>query len=157
MGTKLANAWNLNKPKITNWWVNDWGGDINQLFSAISRSSDIKLNGIYKNNYLGEISLAIVMEEITKASAVIASVAGVLKSLGVSVQEVEQGIKGIVPPKKAPTVTATSPSVDTLPAPTETFPTTDQLTPGSTNKTLLYVGLGGALLVGGYLLMKKKK
>jgi hypothetical protein len=158
LGTNLANAWNKDKNKITNWWVNDWGGDINILKQAINRSSNIALSGMYRNASLGEpVTIATVTAAITSATAVIASVAGVLKSLGVSVQEIESGIKNIIPSKNAPTVTATSPSVERLPDASNTYPTENQLTPGTTDKTLLYVGLGGALLVGGYLLMKKKK
>jgi hypothetical protein len=153
LGTKLANAWNKDKNRITNWWANDWGGDINILKQAINRSSNIALNGNYKNNYLGEVTTAVVLAEITKATAVITSIAGVLKSLGVSIQDIQDGVKGIVPPKKAPSVTATSPQVETLPPANETYP---EITT-TKDSTMLYVGLGGALLVGGYLLMKKKK
>lgn len=150
-GTNLANGWNKDKTKITNWWVDTWGGDINALKDAINRSSDIKLNGVY----IGEpVTLATVTAAATAASAVLVSVAGILKSLGFGVQEIQDGIKSIVPPKKAPVVTATSPSVETLPAANATFPETTQ---EQSNKTMLYVGIGGALLVGGYLLMKKRK
>lgn len=155
LGTKLANAWNVDKNKITNWWVNNWGGDINILKQAIDRASNIVLSGNYKNNHLGEVTTAVVIEEITKAAAVIASIAGILKSLGVSVEEIQKGVQGIVPSKRAPTVTPTSPQTETLPPANETFPTIE--TTSTTDKTMLYVGIGGALLVGGYLLMKKKK
>jgi len=154
IGTKLAQAWNKDKPKLTNWWVNTWGGDINFLFSAIQRASDIKLNG----TNIGEVvTLAVVTEAIAAATPVIIAVKQLLASLGIDEEDIKKGLESIKPPNKAPLVTATTPSVETLPAPTDTFPSADQLTPGGTNNTLLYVGLGGAVLIGGYLLMKKKK
>jgi hypothetical protein len=154
IGTKLAQAWNKDKPKLTNWWVNTWGGDINFLFSAIQRASDIKLNG----TSIGEpLTLAVVGEAIAAATPVIIAAKQLLASLGIDEEDIKKGLESIKPASKAPLVTATTPSVETLPSPTDTFPSSDQFTPGSTNKTMLYVGIGGALLIGGYLLMKKKK
>lgn len=154
MGTNLANGYNKDKTKITNWWVNDWGGDINILKQAIDRASNIKLNGVN----IGEpLTLAAIAAQITTATAAIASVIAVLKSLGIGSKDAETGLQNVTPNRTAPNVTATSPQTETLPPITDTFTNVDQLTPGSTNKTLMYVGLGGALLIGGYLLMKKKK
>jgi len=154
MGTNLANAWNKDKTKITNWWVNDWGGDINILKQAINRASNITLNGIT----IGEpLTLAAIAAQITTATAAIASVMAVLKSLGVGVKEIETGLQNITPNRTAPNVTATSPQVETLPPPTDTFENVDLLNAGTNNKTLMYIGIGGALLVGGYLFLKKRK
>lgn len=152
LGTNLANAWNKDKTKITNWWVNDWGGDINKLKEAINRSSNITLNG----TSIGDpVTLTAVTAAIAEAAPVIASIAGILTALGLAIKPLTDAIGKIVPKKTPPPVTATSPAVETLPPATDTYPT--ELQTGSANKTLLYVGLGGAVLIGGYLLMKKKK
>lgn len=155
LGTNLANAYNNNKTKITNWWVNDWGGDINILKQAINRSSNITLNG---NAEIGDpVTLTAVTAAIAEAAPVIASIAGILTSLGLAIKPLTDAIQKMKPKKEPTPVTATSPSVERLPDTTADLSNTDILGTGTTDKTLLYVGIGGALLVGGYLLMKKKK
>jgi LPXTG-motif cell wall-anchored protein len=159
LGTNLANAYNNNKTKVTNWWVNDWGGDINILKQAINRSSNITLNG---NVAIGDpVTLATVSAAIAEAAPVIASIAGILTSLGLAIKPLTDAIAKMKPKKEPTPVTATSPSVEKLGEPTGDLSQVDLLGSGTgttdTNKTLMYVGIGGALLVGGYLLMKKKK
>lgn len=160
LGTNLANAWNKDKNKITNWWVNDWGGDINILKQAINRSSNITLNGNVAIN--GDpVTLTAVTAAIAEAAPVIASIAGILTSLGLAIKPLTDAIAKMKPKKEPTPVTATSPSVEKLGEPTGDLSQVDLLGSGTgttdTNKTLMYVGIGGALLVGGYLLMKKKK
>jgi hypothetical protein len=158
LGVNLGIAYNKNSAKITNWWVNDWGGDINILKRAINKSSNISLNGNVAIN--GDpVTLATIGLAITEAAPVIASIAGILTSLGLAIKPLTDAIEKIKPKKEPTPVTATSPSVDREPDATADLSQIDVLASGtgSTNKTLLYVGIGGALLVGGYLLMKKKK
>ena len=158
LGVNLGIAYNKNSAKITNWWVNDWGGDINILKRAINKSSNISLNGNVAIN--GDpVTLATIGLAITEATPVIASIAGILTSLGLAIKPLTDAIEKIKPKTEPTPVTATSPSVDREPDATADLSQVDVLASGtgSTNKTLLYVGLGGALLVGGYLLMKKKK
>ena len=159
LGTNLANAWNKDKTKITNWWVGNWGGDINILKQAINRSSNITLSG-NQVAFGDPVTLTAVTAAIAEAAPVIASIAGILTSLGLAIKPLTDAVAKIKPKTEPTPVTATSPSTEVLMPPTGDYSDVDLLgtgTPGSTNKTLLYVGLGGALLVGGYLLMKKKK
>jgi hypothetical protein len=159
LGTNLANAYNRDKTKITNWWVNDWGGDINILKRSINKASNITLNG---NVGIGDpVTLATVAAAIAEAAPVIASIAGILTSLGLAIKPLTDAIEKMKPKKEPTPVTATSPSVEREPDQFEDLSQVDLLGSGTgtgtTDKTLLYVGIGGALLVGGYLLMKKKK
>jgi hypothetical protein len=153
MGTNLANSYNKDKNKVTNWWVNIWGGDINILKQAIDKSSNIKLNGIT----IGDpITLAAVTAAIATATAAIVSCKDLMKQLGIGPKDIDDGLKNVTPDKNAKTVTATSSQTETVPTDAQILQFQTEV-PGSTNKTLMYVGLGGALLIGGYLLMKKKK
>lgn len=159
LGVNLGIAYNKNSTKITNWWVNDWGGDINILKRAINKSSNISLNG---HVAIGgdPVTLATIGLAITEATPVIASIAGILTSLGLAIKPLTDAIEKMKPKKDPTPVTATSPSVDREPDASQDYSNIDVFgtgTTGTTDKTLLYVGLGGALLVGGYLLMKKKK
>ena len=152
MGTNLANAYNRDKNKVTNWWVNVWGGDINILKQAIDKSSNIKLNGVY----IGDpITLTAVTAAIATATAAIVSCKDLLKQLGIGPKDIDDGLKNVTPDKTAKTVGPTSPQTETVP--TEQDLVTFQTQTAGSSNTMLYVGIGGALLIGGYLLMKKKK
>lgn len=142
LATMLSEAWLKDKNKIINWWVNDFGGDINVLKQAINRGA--------KTSISGDINPEDVVKALSACSMIVTSIIGILKQLGINIgPKDKENLAKIVPSDTPPAVTSTSPQVETLPEFTTLASTK--------NNTMLYVGIGGALLLGGYLLMKKKK
>lgn len=142
LATMLSQAWLKDRNKIINWWVNDFGGDANVLKQAINRGA--------KTSISGDVNPEDVVKALSACSMIVTSIIGILKQLGINIgPKDKENLAKIVPNDTPPTVTSTSPQTETLPQFTTLAPTN--------NNTMLYVGIGGALLVGGYLLMKKKK
>lgn len=140
----MLQGWQKDKNKISNWWT-DLGGDINVLKQAIAKGSKTAISG----NAIGEVNVEQVLKVVAVALPLIAAVIGILKSLGVGVKKEDSDAISRVQPETPPTVTATSTQTETVPTDTFTSSLTD-------NKTMLYVGIGGALLIGGYLFLKRK-
>jgi hypothetical protein len=142
LASMLAQGWLKDKNKITNWYVNDFGGDINVLKTAISRGSKTSING--------DVNPEEIVKAISACSMIITSVIGVLKQLGINIgQKDKENLAKIQPNDTPVSVGPTSPQIETLP----TFSTETE----TKNNTLLYVSVGGAVLLGSYLLMKKRK
>lgn len=147
LGTMLAQGWGKDRNKIINWWVNEFGGDINVLKTAISRGSKTTING--------DIDPEMIMKAISACSMIITSIVAVLKSIGINIGPKDKETLSKVIPTDTPTsVNSSSATVETLP-PLTTSPTSSAMLTEK-NNTMLYVGLGGALLIGGYFYFKKK-
>jgi hypothetical protein len=142
LGTYMLQGWNKDKTKITNLWVNDWGGDINVLKQAIAKGGKTAING----NSIG-VNVEVILKVVGIALPLIAAFIGILKALGIGVKKEDTDAISRTAPVEPPATSPTSTTFEIVP--------TDELQ-SSNNKTLMYVGIGGALLVGGYLLMKKK-
>jgi hypothetical protein len=143
LGKYMLEGWNKDKTKITNLWVNDWAGDINVLKQAIAKGSKTAISG----NSIG-VDAEAILKIVGIALPIIAAVIGILKSIGVNTKKEDTDALSRTAPVEPPPTTATSTQFEIVPSDT---------LESSTNKTLMYVGIGGAVLLGGYLLMKKSK
>ena len=92
---KIGQGYKKNPQKITNWWVNTWGGDIKVLLKNLKVS---------KIGMIGEpVTIA---TALVSASGVVVSIIEVLKSMGIEVKKNEN------PPLKQPEAEAEQPEAE---------------------------------------------